>query len=831
MQKQLGLDMLFTDPVTQEFVPWGKAEAALLARIREAPWKLVDVETTGLNPASKEQKFSGKQYQRGVDSELRLRVVTVLYPTPSGMPVAHKTMVESFDLDPLDEEDRVAVCSACFTNVVMAHNAGFDAYWLRTYADTTPDMLLDSMLISRILYPEQPIVMARMCSYTPSDADYENLSDAEIQHKVALAEEARAMFMAGASGWSLAHLAVGKLGRILPKEMQGPKNWCEPFLSQKAYNYATDDVKVMLDLVMALFEIDDPTDLLVRYLELAMDHSGLGIVEPQVWDIVQMRETGMPWSREEAELYVAAQWAKVGELAKKMVEIEPALQEHYAALSDPSTGINEKLKTAIGQAFTDRGIELQVTEKTGAFKIGEKDLRRVKAANSDDAKELFNVWTSLNRAKKAGGMAKEVSNYAARSHDGRLHPNTGHGPVTGRLSSSEPNCQQFPRDQGFRNCVRARANHAIVSADYSALDMRVGAALAIRAQRQLVEAYQGSRKCESDVLRIISRVIEKRITLEEAQAMEAKANAYLADRKERREQILEDVGKLPSNRQKQAKQAYWDSYRKAQRDQLLMSFQRCYAYVRMRAEEAGTPEWGSLRDAFSIEGMDIHTWTALDMTGQSPKALFEGLEGEAVAKELKKWKGVLGDKRQTGKVGNLSLLYAMQARGLMEAAAKNYNIHWTLEEAADVREKWLAAFVEIDLWHKWTELNPVETVAIPDRDRGGQIARKQIYGSYTLGDRLIYAFGLNAALSYEDQSTGADILGRVMQGFRAYPEVFATIINQVHDEVLFEVPKAVLDEYNEIIGRVMTEAAEYFLEPYGVKAGCEPEAGDVWLKG
>lgn len=1068
MQQQMGFDLDYVDPVTHVAVPWAKADPVLLARIFAARWKIIDVETTGLNPASKEQKFSGKQYQRGIDSELRLRVMSVLYPAPEGWPVTTGILVESFDMDPLSEEDRVAVCSACFTNVVIAHNAGFDAYWTRTYATTSPLLLLDSMLMSRILYPEQPIVMARMCNDENEDLD--------------LKTEATNMFMGGASGWSLAHLAVGRLRKILPKAMQGPKNWCEPFLTQKAYDYATDDCRTVLELLMSLFEISDPANLLTRYYELREIHTPLQIVEPQVWDIVQMRETGMPWSQDEAEAYVLQQWEKVKVLSQKMVELEPSLQPYAKALADPGAGINAALKKAIGDAFSSRGLELEMTEKTGTFKIGEKDLRRVKAAITPDSKALFDTWTTLNRAKKAGGMAQEVSKYAARSYDGRLHPNTGHGPVTGRLSSSEPNCfsgdteiltidgwvrfdelrtgvavaqydegqlqfvlpteitrqnwsgtlvhnvtnnidllctpmhrchvvnpktnkaevfeaykypagyrqvhamdysgpgimvsdaeireitraqdgtgemtpaaleflddngnfssallgmtssqiqrflaeiesestafkgsgnkfsyhtgsesratwvqlmyclsgvtawvvpvkargsdvtkyvvkgvnrhttstksvkqesvnfdgivycvsvpsefivvrrngcivvtgqcQQFPRDQGFRNSVRARPGYKIVSADYSALDMRVGAALAIRAQQQVVDAYMGDHNVPPDVMRIISRVLEERVSAAAAKVLEDEANLKFAKCKEGREAAMEGG--------KDASRKYWEGYRILQRSTLLSGFQRCLAEVRERAKEAGTPEWGSLRDAFNIEGMDIHTWTALDMMGENPKALFDGLSGEDVAKELKRWKGILGDKRQTGKVGNLSLLYAMQARGLMDAAAKNYNIHWTIEEATEVREKWLAAFVEIDLWHKWTELNPVETVMIPDKDRGGRFGKKAVYASKTLGDRLIYAFGLNAALSYEDQSTGADILGKVMADFREYPGVFATIINQVHDEVLFEIPEAVLDEYNEIIGRVMTDAAEHFLRPFGVKAGCEPEAGDVWLKG
>lgn len=805
---QLGFDLVYTDPNTQEVVPWAMPLAPLLADIQAAPWKVVDVETTGLNPASKEQNFSAKDVRRGIDPRLRMRIVSALYINTRGLQVV------SFDLDQATKKEAQAVCDAVMSGVAIAHNAGFDAYWTRLLSKVRPRLLLDSMLMARVLRPDHPVNMAKLCG-----------NDEVLPE---LRQEAEAMFMQGRSGWSLADLAVGLLGRVLPKDMQGPKNWCEPFLSQRAYDYATDDVRVTFDVVLNLFGLsrDDvianPQLLLERYEELKVNNRPLRIVEPQVQDVIEMRLNGMPWVKADADEYVAQQWKKVHEAALKMVELEPTLAPHLAAMSNAEKGVTADLKVAIGQAFANRGIELETTEKSGAFKIGEKDLRRVKAAVNSDASDLFNTWVGLNRAKKAGGMAREFTAYAVRSGDDRLHPNTGHGPVTGRLSSSEPNCQQMPRDQGFRNCVRARPGYKIVASDYSALDMRVGAALAIRAQRQILEAYMGDRKTAPDALDVIERVLENRVTLEAAQLQEVQAQKAFDTWKARVEEVTDDP---------QARKRYWEVYRKRARAVLLSGFQRCLKEVRMRAEAENTPEWGSLRDAFSIKGMDIHTWTALGMIGKDPKALFAGLSGDAVAAELKKWKKELGDKRQTGKVGNLSLLYAMKTLGLMDAAAKNYNIHWTFEEADKVRNDWLAAYVEIDLWHKWTELNPTDSVYVPDPERGNRFVRKSVFASYTLGDRLIYAFGLNAALSYEDQSTGADILGLVMQTLRSkYPEVFATVINQVHDELVFEVPDDHVDEYTTIIDQVMTDCAEHFLMPYGVRGECSPAIGQVWLK-
>lgn len=806
--KQMGFDMDYTDPVTHQMVAWATYSKELAARIEAAPWKVVDVETTGLNPASKEQNFSGKDIRNGHNPTLRLRILSVLYPL---MGTKYGVDVQSFDFDALTDKERSALCDAALTNVVIAHNAGFDAYWMRLHSRVEPTLLLDTMLLARELYSEQPLVLARMCGDENEEFEFQQAAISTVSQ--------------GRSGWSLADLVLTRLRKVLPKDLQGPKNWCKPFLTQADYDYATDDVRYTYQLLLSLFEMGEPeaaTDLVERYYQLRTAKPTLRLLEPQVWDVVLMREHGMPWSQAEAEKYVESQWQKVKEFAAKIVELEPSLKKFETSLGNAEEGISAELKQAIGQAFSTRGLVLDTTDKTGAFKIGEKDLRRVKAQVNDEAKVLFDAWVGLNRAKKAGGMAREVTAYAVRSKDGRLHPNTGHGPATGRLSSSEPNCQQFPRDQGFRNGVRAKDGHKIVASDYSALDMRVGAALAIRAQREIFEAYMGDREVPAEVLACISAVVEGRIDVEAARKREIKAEADFASWKERRETVA-DSG--------DARKKYWDAYRKFQRTALLARFTRCYADVTARARAAGTSDWGSLRDAFDIAGMDIHTWTALGMRGQDPKALFSGLDGESVVKELKKWKKDLGDGRQTGKVGNLSLLYAMQTLGLVEAAAKNYNIHWDFEYGNKVRNDWLAAYVEIDLWHAWTELNPHEQMFVPDPDKGGKFVKKAAYKSITLGGRTIYTFGLNAALAYQDQSSGADILGLVMDTFhQKHPDVFNTVVNQVHDEIVFEVPNDKVEGYTQLISDVMSGCAEQLLMPYGVRGECSPAIGDVWVK-
>lgn len=804
---QLAFDMDYTDPHTKELVPWALPTKQLLQEIEQSPFKIIDTETTGLNPASKPVNVTGKDLRRGVDPTVRLRIVTVLYWHN------YEFKCEAFDFDQLTEEERVLVSKNAYKDMVIAHNAGFDAYWVRLRTKVRAKYLLDTMLLSRALVPHHPLVMASFCGNEEIDP--------------VLRRHAEGMFTEGRSGWSLSDLVAGLFRVVIPKGMQKPRNWCEPFLSQEAYKYATDDTWWVLRILLKLFKLSeeevkkDPFLLIRCYEKLLAENKIIKLIDPQVADVVEMREHGMPWDPDEAKKYYESQKGLVGALAVKMGELDSSLINFIPQMAEMGEGISASLKDAIGNSFIKVGLPIEVTDKAGTFKIGEKDLRRIKATADPRSKELFETWVKLNKAKKAASMSQDFTGFEQRAGGKkRIHPNTGHGPQTGRLASSEPNCQQAPRDQGFRANVKARKGHKISAIDFSALDMRVGAALAIRAQRQMFEAYMGDRKVDADVLSCIQRVYERKLTLDKAREIEKKhADDFEAYKKKRDEEGID-------------RSKYWELYRKKARNVLLSSFQRCLQEVKEKADAAGTTDWGSLRDAFNIKGMDIHTWTALGMIGKDPKAIFGGLSNEDVAKQLKKEKAALGDVRQTGKVGNLSLLYAMKTAGLIEAAAKNYDIHWDFETADKIRKDWLAAYVEVDLWHKWTELNPYTSVFVPDSEYGGsKFTKKAVFASYTLAERLIFAFGLNAGLSYEDQSTGADIMGVAMDRFRnEYPEIFECIVNQVHDELIFEFPDDKAQEWTDISARVLVESAEVFLGPYGVKAEVGPAVADFWVK-
>ncbi|HET8689449.1 MAG TPA: DNA polymerase, partial [Methanosarcina sp.] len=74
---------------------------------------------------------------------------------------------------------------------------------------------------------------------------------------------------------------------------------------------------------------------------------------------------------------------------------------------------------------------------------------------------------------------------------GRLHGNYWQlGSQAGRMTSSNPNLQQIPREKEFRSCFIASPNHKLIIADYSQIELRIAAELTN--DKTMLTAYQNS---------------------------------------------------------------------------------------------------------------------------------------------------------------------------------------------------------------------------------------------------------------------------------------------------------------------------------------------------
>lgn len=1169
--------------------------------IEQSLWSSVDVETTGLTDASSPVPLAPVEIKQGASNVVRMRTIQVRVPTVRGRCGPRENFV--FDCDKMGPSLTQRVAQSILTRrMFIAHNAGFDLYWLRRAQGrlVMPEFVVDTMLMTRLLNPKLVLRRAEMISHIKHKS--------ELAMATPQAQAAWKSLISGASGGSLADVTLALFDQVVDKKYQKPNNWTG-LLGFEHWDYAVDDVVLADRILCNLLGLDDEGDLLTGYLGRRARQATVRLIEPQVPELVLLRENGMPVNEDLGVRYVAKKRLELADRVNDLIEIEPALEEHRIALSDPDTGLDDSLKSALAAAFESRGVLLRRTAATNAPQVGEKDLRACRAAQMETSRPLFNAWGAVCRSKKTSAMALDVVGYSQRSGDHTVRSLMSHGPVTGRLSASEPNCftgdteiltesgwtrfdelkktakvaqyeegfisfvaptghiehnftgdlvlnqstttsllstpdhrcllinletgkpevhaardypknrmqlhagqhidqrglrltraelrflvaaqsignwdngdmvfrcanasdmarlgeilevspsreatglvlrqgtelallakkylghlneiggwvldlsqeeralfieelsywvgsldrdfpgesghrntramtpssanwvqiaftlsnvrayivpppammshlgfqqvhigdgtrssdtssvvqakvahsgkvycvtvpssfivvrregktmvtgncQQWPRDQLFRamcisptrpGCetmevvvtdlnlplvalvadvkpetlavgdtvtvdtvwmtglfwsdkkvpdwpsaerealnqhINDQFENMIVASDFGALDVRVGAALCIRSQREMINLVKGipvpgEVQPADSILTVLQEIVP---LLDEPNAGELLADSIEFYAK-KRDHLIKRMEKLKEelDNDRIARRTFFQQ-RSETKEALLAAklgwrLSQCFAFGVARGER----EYSALRDAFVI-GLDIHTFTGMKLMGRDPLKEFEGLSKDDRVALERKLKKELGPRRQQGKIANLSLLYGMADAGFQEAAARGYDEHWTLEQTHDIRNLWMDAYPEVELWHLWTECLQAGFVYVPDglKDKP---SRTGWWLVRTLGGRDIVAFGLNAALSYQDQSSGADILGMIMHKLhKDYRPIFDCSINQVHDEQVFCWPMEKHEEYLPIVEQVMVGCADELTMPYGVPCAVSPASGPLWVK-
>lgn len=892
MQTGFGFEVTDATGATPGFLSEPSEVYAALDTIKQAYWVSVDVETTGLTDASGPVALTPTELKQGAHNAVRMRTIQARVPASgrSGSRINY-----AFDADKLSPSLLIEVTSAILSRkLFIAHNAGFDLYWLRRAngRKVMPKMVLDSMLLTRLLRPELVLKRAELIRDIKTTADLAGASEVE--------KAAWKSLISGASGGSLADVVLSLFGVVVDKTYQKPNNWTG-LLGFAHYDYAVDDVVWADRIVCEILGITEDGDIYQAYLGARARIKTVRMLEPQVPELVMLREHGMPLSQDVGRAYVKQQRRVLAEKVNELISLEPALEAHRAALSDPDVGLDDALKKTLATAFEARGVSLRRTAATGSAQVGEKDLRACRAVQMAASRPLFNAWVAVCRAKKSSNMAHDIVGFSERSSDGRVRSLLSHGPVTGRLSASEPNCQQFPRDQVFRamcmsepkpGCeittlavtdinkdfvakvaghevavgqqvqvqsswlaalfwadkyvpdwpeeertalnthIDSLFSHYVVASDFGALDVRVGAALCVRSQREMLAlakgiAVPGPVQPKQVIVDVVRKVVSTLETKKPVESLETFVTLYSKQVESLELQLTAlktqlDEGTIPRQNYFQQRS---DIKEKLLSVKLGWRLAQCLSFGLAR----GDSDYSALRDAF-VADIDIHTFTGMKLVGRDPMKEFEGLstaERKALEKKLKK---ELGPRRQQGKIANLSLLYGMADAGFQEAAARGYDEHWTMQEAHDIRALWMNAYPEVELWHLWTECLQAGVVYLPEMGRAKPV-RTGWWMAKTLAGRDIVAYGLNAALSYQDQSSGADILGMIMHKLHyEHPSIFKTTINQVHDELVLAWKQEYHHEYLPIVEKVMIDCANELTMPYGVPCAVSPATGVIWIK-
>ena len=322
----------------------------------------------------------------------------------------------------------------------LAHNAAFDLGWLAVYGWHPKGQTRDSMLASRLLTNGMP----------------------KVKH-------------------TLADVAKRILGLNVDKEQQR-SDWSGD-LSQEQLDYAAKDVEV-------LCEMDHP-------LHQQIAQEGLGrayALECRALPaLTAMANTGLPWDRSKL-LEVQADYEKdIENLAREFhLELDAALPEGEKLPRDPDGSLNLRPRTTgsvkLGTkklAGFNIGSPKQLMEKL-TLVLGEVpvDPRTGKPSASRNAlKEhegSHHVITTYLQWKKKEKRRQMITSFLEHQDaDGFIRPSYWQlGAETGRMSCSNPNMQQVPKDPEFRSAVVAPPGWKILDADYSQMELRLAAVVA-----------------------------------------------------------------------------------------------------------------------------------------------------------------------------------------------------------------------------------------------------------------------------------------------------------------------------------------------------------------
>ena len=160
----------------------------------------------------------------------------------------------------------------------------------------------------------------------------------------------------------------------------------------------------------------------------------------------------------------------------KLEEVEQHLNDQVTQLQNEldklKPGVNWNSTKQVAE-FLFKDLRLTPLDKTasGAYSTSESVMQRLARKHPAPQKIL-----DLRAANKM--LSTFITSWKEKAIDSRLHPSFKlHGTVTGRLSCSDPNLQQAPRDPVIRSLVSAPPGWTLVEIDFSQVELRVAAIL------------------------------------------------------------------------------------------------------------------------------------------------------------------------------------------------------------------------------------------------------------------------------------------------------------------------------------------------------------------
>lgn len=294
--------------------------------------------------------------------------------------------------------------------VKVGHNVKFDARSIsKYYGSVPPGPYADTMLM-------QHIVNENLMSYSLEQVIGANYDKHDAYYR------------------------DGKLGKVIDDV---------PF--DKAINYVHTDVRWTWLLY-------------TRLLEKISRNSGLQkcfYQDNKVLEILmEMENTGIPVN--ESQLIVLGK-----ELDDKLNDILLRLSDHTPIGFNPDSTKHKQALLFTGKRQGGLALKPYKETSTGQPSVDEESLRHLE--HKHPAISMLLEWAETKKLKST-----YVAGLLPKLNKSSLHPSFHlHRTTTGRLSSSDPNLQNIPRESSIRNLFVAPEGYSMLVADYDQIELRV----------------------------------------------------------------------------------------------------------------------------------------------------------------------------------------------------------------------------------------------------------------------------------------------------------------------------------------------------------------------
>ncbi|NPB05349.1 MAG: bifunctional 3'-5' exonuclease/DNA polymerase [Aquificae bacterium] len=293
------------------------------------------------------------------------------------------------------------------------------------------------------------------------------------------------------------------LGEYLDKTEQ-TSNWGASVLSRQQIEYAAKDVEIL----RRLFPI------LLKELNAATSQRRPELLKTQVAEIFGLENpvaiVEMAAVKHVAKLEAHGFALDVEVLKKLLKELKLKLQKAQIDFITRYGKIDVFSSKQVAQFLTKRlGLSLPSTKK-GNVSTDDKALSEYLEVPA--VAEIVKI----RKMKKTYDKIRELAGYV--KEDGRVYPEFKQiGAKTGRMSSSEPNVQNIPRD--LRKIFKAPEGRLLVIADFSQIELRIAAEFVN--EERMIEAFRRGEDMHVLTASLVLGKQKDEVTKEERQLAKA----------------------------------------------------------------------------------------------------------------------------------------------------------------------------------------------------------------------------------------------------------------------------------------------------------------------